>query len=791
MHFDSPLRVAQGSLVAAITLGLAGVVPAEENRLAGHYGFGAIEPVILTERSSDLRAADLDGDGRIDLLLADNSNNRLDLLRQRDPEKADQETSVSRGVNEFSPSSLFEHVKLPVDREVISLATGDFNADGHADIAYVGSPDRLVMHLAKPEANTPVERFSDSLTIRLPDLPAAGLILATGDFDNDGRDESCVIGKQKTFVIGVDEKGGLESPTELLNTADDLGLAQAADLNGDELIDLCYTASDGDEKFLCFRLQNLDGELGPEIRYDVQEPRSVTLADLDQTGGSEVMTIDSSTGRWSAWKLRPGERDTAAGPAKADTLIRYGFGDQNARINRGIGFGDFNGDGRTDVIVTDPEAAQMIVFLQKASGGLDLGSTFPGLLGVEQVSCSDFDRDGSDDVVVLSAKEGAVAISKYVDGRLTFPQPIRLADGDGDEPTALAIDASDGKFVALLKPEDYRKEGYDLALFAKSLTGWTREPITDGLKLTGEPDRMFARDLNGDDRLDFLFFPGRGRAAETFLTEADGQLSKIDESAGLGLGATTPGGISFGEIGDRPAVLAARENFARSLTLSDQSRWRVVDQYNAGESNARIVGATSIDLDADGEREVVLIDSGVNKLRVLRREGSLFRPWREIETGRLNYVSCHVADLDSDRRDDLVLFGRGRIAVLYSGQSTPMLDQLAVFETKVEQTFLLDSVAGDLNHDGFADVVLLDGRSHVVELLDYDPETGPRSALHWQLYQEKSFRNETGFELEPRETLIADVTGDGRNDLILLIHDRVLIYPQDTVDENEETDSAP
>ena len=32
---------------------------------------------------------------------------------------------------------------------------------------------------------------------------------------------------------------------------------------------------------------------------------------------------------------------------------------------------------------------------------------------------------------------------------------------------------------------------------------------------------------------------------------------------------------------------------------------------------------------------------------------------------------------------------------------------------------------------------------------------------------------------EPRESAIADVTGDGRADLILLVHDRVLVYPQD------------
>jgi hypothetical protein len=34
-------------------------------------------------------------------------------------------------------------------------------------------------------------------------------------------------------------------------------------------------------------------------------------------------------------------------------------------------------------------------------------------------------------------------------------------------------------------------------------------------------------------------------------------------------------------------------------------------------------------------------------------------------------------------------------------------------------------------------------------------------------------------DLEPREALVADVTGDGKNDLIILVHDRILVYPQE------------
>jgi len=33
---------------------------------------------------------------------------------------------------------------------------------------------------------------------------------------------------------------------------------------------------------------------------------------------------------------------------------------------------------------------------------------------------------------------------------------------------------------------------------------------------------------------------------------------------------------------------------------------------------------------------------------------------------------------------------------------------------------------------------------------------------------------------EPREGIVADVTSDGRMDLIVLCHDRLILYPQDS-----------
>ena len=89
-------------------------------------------------------------------------------------------------------------------------------------------------------------------------------------------------------------------------------------------------------------------------------------------------------------------------------------------------------------------------------------------------------------------------------------------------------------------------------------------------------------------------------------------------------------------------------------------------------------------------------------------------------------------------------------------------------------------MAGDLNHDGEIDLVLTDTRNHFVEILQYRPDSGLKHALYFRVFEQKTFRNdEEAGDSEPREALIADVTGDGLPDLLLLIHDRLLLYPQD------------
>ena len=54
--------------------------------------------------------------------------------------------------------------------------------------------------------------------------------------------------------------------------------------------------------------------------------------------------------------------------------------------------------------------------------------------------------------------------------------------------------------------------------------------------------------------------------------------------------------------------------------------------------------------------------------------------------------------------------------------------------------------------------------------------------MRFKLFEKKSYRSKKRSggksSAEPRELKIADVTNDGKNDLVTVIHDRIIIYPQ-------------
>ena len=196
-----------------------------------------------------------------------------------------------------------------------------------------------------------------------------------------------------------------------------------------------------------------------------------------------------------------------------------------------------------------------------------------------------------------------------------------------------------------------------------------------------------------------------------------------------------------------------------------------------------------MDLDSDGQAEIVLVDSGIRKLRILRRSGGLYRPWQEVELGDFKFKSATVTDLNGDGDDDLLLFCNQRLSILYSGQSGFELKEIASWEPDRDDAYPSDVITGDINGDGATDLTVIDTSIDGLQLLRIDPKDGIQAATHFRIFEEKRLvSNSESRGTQPREGIVADVTGDDRSDLILLCHDRLIVYPQDP-GKNSQTDN--
>ncbi len=742
--------------------------------LADYYGFDPIEIFKLEERSQGMVAGDVNHDGKTDLVLIDNSHNRLDLLVQQDP-KSDDETGP-KDVNELDNASRFDHQKLAVDAEISSLALGDFNGDGRTDIAALGTPDQLTIYFQSPP-DTPA--WSKRHEVRLPDVDASLWIMAAGDLNSDKRTDIAVLGEKATYVLYQKEDKSLATPKRLMNTSENLGLAQIADLDADGLNDLCYTAGPSNERVLCVRRQSATHTLGPELQFDLSRPRSLSIGEVDGKPGRELLVVDSRTNRIKVLQMRTVDDDK--NEDIAPRLIQYGFGDGGSDRDRDLATGDIDGDGLEDVVATAPSSAQVLLYRQRKGSGLGPAESFPSLAGITQVRVADIDGDSRAEVFVLSPKEKTLGVCRYENGRLTFPESLET---EGEPEAFEVFSIKDKQQILCINKLDSKKTAWQL--LGRENNTWTAKEPVELTGLPGTPNRMVSVDVNRDSVPEFLVFFGLGRLP--VLIGGDEKLNVMSTTGGIQLGNVSASELfvlSSSADDQRGALLVARDGFARELALSENGQWTVVDQFNATDSNTEIVGVAALDLNDQPGEEIVLVDRGIGRLRILKREEALYEPWKEVEIGKFPFLGTRVADVNGDAKPDLILIGRGKFAVLYSGGSKIELKELADYESPLKKVFFADATAGDLNADGQADLALIDIRSHFVELLAYDEHHGLRHATHFPVFEGKSFSDSGSPGVNPREVLLVDVTGDGHRDVVLLTHDRVLVYPQQTATKPE------
>lgn len=743
---------------------------ADEPSLAGQYGFLPVEVHKVTDRSSQLHAGDFNSDGRMDLLLSDNSKSRLTLLLQQ-PGIREASASATASVNAVRDSGRFEIRHVPVEHEVLAVTTGDFDQDGRTDVAYLGRPDRLVLMFQGPDHD-----WSARLVTRVPDAMLASWAITAGPLLPGDGINLVVLGQNETRIYRPNKRKDLGSPLSLLNTSSKTALVQIADLDGDGASDLVYLAGDANTRVLCARFAEPGGSLGPEMVFDLEKPRAIAVKNIDGQPGAELLTIDSRTGRVAIKKVtRSPDTDTST-PAR---LVHFGLGKPGSSKPRPLTSGDLDGDGLTDILAADPETSRVLFFRQRPGSGLELGTGYPSLANIDLLAVGRAAPKGSGQLIVSSDSEKSVGTSTWKDERITFPElfppqgslaAMAFARLSGTEPSSLVMLVRDGKSrAATFRLAVYRADGSG---------GWEADAkmSVDELKLDGTPEGLLTADFTGDGRDEVLVLQGTANSPAIFAA-TDAGLKPLESKASplAGLSRTA---VTVGTWKGRSVLVSAQNNFVRLLGFDRETGWQVIEQVNSLESNARVLVGALIQLDGEGEPEVALVDQGAQRLKLYRYESNGFVGIADLELGDLTCRGARVADLNGDGREDLLLEAADRFAVLYSGGRRARLTEIATFESSLDRIYPTDVLVGDLNGDGRADVAITDVRAHFLEILRFDGEE-LKHALYFKVFESKLIGSNDHIVTEPREGLIADVTGDGLADIVLLAHDRVLVYPQD------------
>jgi hypothetical protein len=804
---DSIVRLIKWTIVVVLINALSGNAAGQTdiNDISAYYGFGQMEIVKLDWDIMCLRIADFNGDGQNDIAVINNRRAKIELLIQKEaigpsePEVAVQANDVD--INALKAESRFDRQSVAVSQKIASLVCGDLNSDGMIDLAfYADDPKGLYVILQKASelksAKPSMLSWRRKEKIKIDDGLLNPNALVCADLNNDGANDLVLACQDGVYIILQKEDGTLAEAVKYPTTASILGV-EVGDLNGDNVNDLILITN-GSEKPVHVRFGLKTGQLGPQVDFFIEAPSALELAKIDLSAGDEILTTDKISGRLICYKFTAG-----AGTDTDWPIYFYPLALGEASTKRDLVVDDFDSDGLADVVISNPAAAEVIFYKQIASLGLAEPVRFPALSDIASLSAADVDGDGMPELGVLSVKEKVIGLSKFKDGRLSFPKPLdligepvamELADMDGDGSTDclyISRDANDVRSMRVIS--SLAASDKEIQTTSQTLEAGETTPVLKLEKLTSNPDGLKVIDVDQDRLDDVLIFAQyelpilvRQTMARKFevVNSPDAQMSLIEEASLRSTAVADTDGKAGKEL------LIAQKNFARSVVFADGQRWTVLDQYNAKstENNISTVAAFAVDGEAQAAKTaILLLDGQKGQLQLLKAgDDGTYRFEKEVDVGQWNpstHLKMLFEELCGSGTKSILLFDGNKFALITppgSGNMPGHLEQQFNYETKIKDGRYGRVTTGDINSDDKIDIIMVEYENNHIEILTLDSRNKPIPAMRFKIFEQKKYIDKKFIsDIEPRELKVADVTGDGKNDLVIVIHDRIIVYPQD------------
>jgi len=342
--------------------------------------FGAA-PLSVTTGPSYPVSADFNGDLKTDLAFVASGDSAITIL-------------LNAGNGTFQSP-----VEYPIAANPEGLVVADFNNDGNLDLAVSDHDGFVSVLLGNGDGTFQAKKDSNSAPFALG--------LAAGDFNGDGKlDLAVAISNPKAQVLVLlgNGDGSFQSPVSY-----DVGSSRATDVvvgdfNEDGKLDLAVTVFL--DNAVSVLLGKGDGTFENGIQYATQTgPGSAIAADFNNDGKLDL-AVQTELGGWVSILLGHGDGTFAS---HADFLTGVGI--------YGLQAIDLNADGQLDLVMPNYSARKpstVSTFLGKGDGTFVNRSDFPVGRGSEGIAVGDFNDDGRTDVVTANSVDNTISILPQV-----------------------------------------------------------------------------------------------------------------------------------------------------------------------------------------------------------------------------------------------------------------------------------------------------------------------------------------------------------------------------------------
>lgn len=680
---------------------------------------------------------DLDGDGKPDLVLANNGTS--------------DKVCVYRNTSSGGNITFGVRQDFTVGTNPYGVAIGDLDGDGKPELAVTTQGTSTALFILKNTSSSGTISFNPAMNIASISGP---FVVAIGDLDNDNRPDIAVASAGSTIaVLKNSSSSGIISfgSVNYFNTGSYNVCVAIADLDGDGLPDLISSNRMGNSVSCLRNITN-----GTYINFDNHvdysvgaDPFYVAAADLDGDARPDIIAANSSATTVSVLRNIIGANIapviTSFTPTSGingtivtilgsnftgASMVRFGGIPAAFTVDSSHGITAMVGAGASgDVSVTTPNGTATLAGFTFNGPIISSFTPVVGITGTV-VSITGSNLNGA-----TSVKFGGTPASSFT---INSSQNISAVVGTGSSGT-VSVTTPNG--TAAL-------DGFSYG--APTITSFTPVSAAAGstVVITGE-------NFNPVASQNTVYF-GAVKANITSATSTQ-------------LSVTAPAGATYQPITVTTNNLTAyspkmfNPTFASDTPHITTSLFASVGGFGTGSYPVDIA---SCDFDGDGKPDLVTANANANTISVLKNmstSGTIaFNPKIDYTAG-LGPRRIAIGDLDGDSKPDLLLinFNAGNASTMsvYRNNSSPgTVSFESPWSTSTGNGTLGISI-GDINGDGKPDVVVASGNSGIFSI--YKNTTSSVGNISFAPRQDYSVPGHAD------QVIVTDVDLDGRPDVIL------------------------